>query len=186
MIRQAQGAEVATVVDVLTGAFTDDPLVGWLFPDPAERGRLQGRFYRYQVTAPGAEAYLTESSTAASLWMATSSSGGEDVDLEATFGEAGARLGALGEALAPRHPEEPHLYLVCMGVVSGRRGGGLGSALLRDRLDRATVPAYLEASSPRSRALYLRHGFEDLGAPVQVADSPPLWPMWRPATKENN
>jgi GNAT superfamily N-acetyltransferase len=69
-----------------------------------------------------------------------------------------------------------------MGVVGGRQGAGLGSALLRHRLARADadgLPAYLEASSPRSRALYLRHGFEDLGEPVRVADSPPLYPMWR-------
>ncbi|TDC98808.1 GNAT family N-acetyltransferase [Nonomuraea deserti] len=69
-----------------------------------------------------------------------------------------------------------------MGVIRGRQGTGLGSAMLRHRLGRADadgLPAYLEASSPRSRALYERHGFEELGEPVRVADSPLLWPMWR-------
>ena len=69
-----------------------------------------------------------------------------------------------------------------MGVIGGRQGAGLGSAMLRHRLERADadgLAVYLEASSPRSRALYRRHGFADLGEPVRVADSPLLWPMWR-------
>ncbi|MDP9345553.1 MAG: GNAT family N-acetyltransferase, partial [Actinomycetota bacterium] len=41
------------------------------------------------------------------------------------------------------------------------------------------LPAYLEASSPRNRALYERHGFsvtEELKLP---RNGPPLWLMWR-------
>jgi hypothetical protein len=59
-------------------------------------------------------------------------------------------------------------------VVGARQGTDLGSAMLRHRLARADtdgLPTYLEASSPRGRALYLRHGFADLGEPVRVADS---------------
>ncbi len=51
-------------------------------------------------------------------------------------------------------------------------------ARCRARADVDTLPAYLEASSPRNRALYERHGFEVTGE-IQVADSPPLWPMLR-------
>lgn len=89
---------------------------------------------------------------------------------------------ALGQALAERHPDHAHLYLPCMGVVGARQGTGLGSAMLRHRLARADadgLPVYLEASSPRSRTFYQRHGFEDFGDPVRVADSPLLWPMRR-------
>ena len=71
-----------------------------------------------------------------------------------------------------------------LGVVPGARGRGLGGALLRDRLVRADaegMPAYLEASSPRSRALYERHGFRATGDPIHLPDGPPLWPMWRAA-----
>ncbi|MEU7745073.1 GNAT family N-acetyltransferase [Nonomuraea sp. NPDC049158] len=103
------------------------------------------------------------------------------------FSESGARLRALGEALAERHPaHETYLYLPCMGVVGERRGAGLGSAMLRHRLARADADGlgtYLEASSPRSRALDLRYGFENLGEPLRVADSPLLWPMWRPPSR---
>jgi ribosomal protein S18 acetylase RimI-like enzyme len=86
-------------------------------------------------------------------------------------------MGRMGE----HHPTEPHWYLPYIGVDPTRQGQGHGSALLERGLSRCArdgLPAYLEASSPRNRALYERHGFQAF-AEIQVADSPPLWPMWR-------
>ena len=60
--------------------------------------------------------------------------------------------------------------------------GGHGSALLTAALteiDRRGEAAYLEATTPSSRNLYSRFGFEAV-AEVAVDDSPPLWPMVRP------
>lgn len=190
-IRPAHDADRQAVSDVLTEAFMDDPVACWLFPASRERGRLQSHFYGHLMDRRTAEAYLAGRGEGASVWLALAAGqapddeppGEPDVDGGSVFGESGARLWTLGRALAQRHPlAEPHLYLACMGVAGGRQGAGLGSAMLRHRLERADadgLAAYLEASSPRSRALYLRHGFEDLGEPVRAADSPPLWPMWR-------
>jgi GNAT superfamily N-acetyltransferase len=168
----------ADAVAVLVAAFTDDPLVGWLFPDPDERARRLAGFHAPLVHA--GETYLAGRDEAAAVWLPVARGRSP---YEGAPEVVGARLRALGEALTARHPDhEAHLYLPCMGVVPARQGAGLGSALLRHRLTRADadgLPAYLEAGSPRSRALYLRHGFADLGEPVRVADSPPLWPMWR-------
>jgi hypothetical protein len=44
--------------------------------------------------------------------------------------------------------------------------------------DRETLPAYLEATSPRSVPLYQRHGFEIVGA-ISVEGSPIITPMLR-------
>ncbi|MCH8850635.1 MAG: GNAT family N-acetyltransferase, partial [Chloroflexi bacterium] len=74
-------------------------------------------------------------------------------------------------------------YLAMIGVDPARQGLGLGSALLAHTLaevDREAKPAYLEASSERSRDLYARHGFEVIGT-IQVADSPTMFPMVRKA-----
>ncbi|GAA2268037.1 GNAT family N-acetyltransferase [Nonomuraea roseoviolacea subsp. roseoviolacea] len=169
------------MLDILTEAFMTDPLVCWLYPGPGERGLRQRHFYRSLLDHPAAEAYLIGDREGAAVWLTLAAAPGQPH--EQAPGQGGARLRALGEALARRHPDgEPHLYLPCMGVVGGRQGAGLGSAMMRHGLERADsggLPAYLEASSPRSRALYLRHGFEDLGEPVRVAGGPPLWPMWR-------
>jgi len=186
-VRRADEADRRAVLDVLTEAFTNDPLVHWLFPEAGPRGRLQERYYRSLIAHPAAETYLAGHHEGSSIWLAPAAGRThheDDAGQETAFGENGARLLALGRALASRHPDrEPHLYLSCMGVIGGRQGTGIGSAMLRHRLERADadgLAAYLEASSPRSHALYLRHGFEDLGEPVRVADAPPLWPMWRP------
>ncbi|MFI7132614.1 GNAT family N-acetyltransferase [Nonomuraea sp. NPDC050153] len=186
-LRQTDEEGVRAVLDVLTEAFMNDPLACWLFPDASDRGRLQSHFYRSLLAHPTAEAYLIGRREGASVWLTSAAGQTPDEEPpgppEEVFGESGARLQAVGEALAQRHPDhEPHLYLACMGVLGRRQGAGLGSVMLRHRLERADadgLAAYLEASSPRSRALYLRHGFEDLGEPVRVADSPLLWPMWR-------
>jgi hypothetical protein len=50
---------------------------------------------------------------------------------------------------------------------------------LLSRCDAEGVPAYLEASSPRNRALYERHGFEVTQEFRVGADAPPIWGMWR-------
>jgi ribosomal protein S18 acetylase RimI-like enzyme len=96
-------------------------------------------------------------------------------------GDAG-RLGEMGGLVMEVHPHEPaHWYLVAIGTRPEAQGGGRGGALLTHTLALADAhgePAYLEASSRRSRSLYERHGFEVM-AELQVADSPPLWPMWR-------
>ena len=86
-------------------------------------------------------------------------------------------LGLVEEA----HPREDHWYLPFIGTRPERQGQGLGSKLLQhmgERLDRDGLAAYLEASSERSRALYLRHGFEATGE-ITLPDGPSIWPMWR-------
>jgi ribosomal protein S18 acetylase RimI-like enzyme len=81
------------------------------------------------------------------------------------------------------HPKEPHWYLPLIGVDVTKHGRGYGSALLRhalERCDRDRLPAYLEATSPQNKALYERHGFEEIGV-IQAGSSPPMWPMQRTA-----
>ena len=79
-------------------------------------------------------------------------------------------------------PREPHAHLVLLGTDPRWQGQGLGSLVLRETLaplDRERVPAYLEASTPRSRALYLRHGFVVMNEVRLPGGGPPLWRMWR-------
>ena len=56
-----------------------------------------------------------------------------------------------------------------LAVRPDRQNVGIGSALLdrhHSRLDRAGIPAYLEANDPRNRDLYLRHGYTAVGDPA--------------------
>jgi ribosomal protein S18 acetylase RimI-like enzyme len=82
-----------------------------------------------------------------------------------------------------RHPNRPpHFYLAVVGVEPGSQGRGLGSRLMHPVLseaDGAGTAAYLEASTPRSRALYERHGFEVVEEIRLPRGGPAIWRMWR-------
>lgn len=119
-----------------------------------------------------------------STWMALESAEPLRQRAEALAEQARANpaLRRIASAMALPHPDEPHLYLASMAVVPESRGHGVGSALLRHRLAQARQPVYLEASTPRSAALYARHGFAPSGAPIALPEGGPvLRPMWRPA-----
>jgi GNAT superfamily N-acetyltransferase len=179
--------DVGNAVTVLTLAFASDPLMRWFWPEPA---RFAAGFpdLAGQMAAPCVAAGTLDSATAgsgAALWLPPGA------ELPAELGER--LLGSLPtarsadaadflEAMVEAHPVEPHWYLPLLGVDPGRQGQGIGSRLLATRLARCDdehLPAYLEASSPRNRALYARHGFEVVGE-IWAGDVP-VWPMWRPA-----
>ena len=82
-----------------------------------------------------------------------------------------------------RHPAGPaHSHLAILGVRPDRQRQGLGTALLLARhrvLDRDGTPGYLEAADWATRRLYQRHGYADLGQPIQLPGGPMMYPMWR-------
>src|ERR1700722_4872533 len=85
-----------------------------------------------------------------------------------------------GHPAEPEYP--PHYYLAFLGVAPQWQGRGLGAALLAPvlrRCDEDGVPAFLEASTPRNRALYERNGFELIGEFKLGRTAPPQWRMWR-------
>jgi GNAT superfamily N-acetyltransferase len=114
------------------------------------------------------------------------------------MGDGIVRLAELGEIMEAHEPVEPHWYLLAVGINPDRQGRGLGRALIEHRLEeierhvdtqtgRETVSdlgpgagtdVYLEATSPRSRVLYRRLGFADIGE-LQMNDGPTVWAMWR-------
>lgn len=186
-IETATAADEAAVVAVVTLGFTADPIARWSWPDPAVFLDAFPRFVRAfggSAFAHGT-AYYAEGYAGAALW------------LPPEVHPDGEALGALMESTAPAalrndlremmvrmetyHPHEPYWFLPLIGVDPAKQGQGYGAALMRhalERCDRDGSLAYLDATSPRSRALYERHGFESLGT-VQVGSSPPMVPMLR-------
>jgi GNAT superfamily N-acetyltransferase len=174
-------------VGTLVVAFADDPVLRWFFPAGGTYlttfAALAGRFA--DLAFPAETADLDPRGT--SLWMAPDTQLPTDDLGEILLGAvAPARQSdvlTLFERIATHHPTEPHWYLPFIGVDPVAQGRGIGSALLRrglERCDRDGLSAYLEASAPGNRRLYERHGFEVVGE-LRTADSPPLWPMLRPA-----
>jgi GNAT superfamily N-acetyltransferase len=95
-----------------------------------------------------------------------------------------AALRALG-SFGGHRPAARHWYLADVAVSPGARGLGVGSALLAHRLrtiDPQVLPAYLEATTPGSRRLYERHGFQAAG-PIDLAPGVSATAMTRPSTR---
>jgi N-acetylglutamate synthase-like GNAT family acetyltransferase len=85
--------------------------------------------------------------------------------------------------MAERHLVEPHFYVRTVGVRTALQGQGVGSALMQptlDRADSAGLPAYIEASTERSAALYARLGFVHMDVLRLPKGGPPVWLMRRP------
>lgn len=188
-VRKATTADVSAAGYVLAAALHDDPTYSWLVPDAGRRrGILPAVMELFaEHTQPHGENRVNESGTGAALWLPPEAEHSPESEerlgagLAALAGEGIGRWGQLMETLEADLPTEPHYHLLLLGVIPDRQGAGIGSALLHDVLDRADrehVPAYLEATSPRNRALYERRGFV-VTRELRCADCPPLWAMWR-------
>jgi GNAT superfamily N-acetyltransferase len=191
-IRRAGPAETGALAQVIADAFDDLPVCRWLVPDPRQRRRVLPADFHILVEH-GVEhgtVYTTGELDAVAVWYSGAPEGVPDIPdyderVARACGPYTERFRLLDDAMHGAHPVgRPHEHLAFLAVSPRAQGRGLGSAMLtlrHDILDERGVPAYLEASSPRSRELYLRHGYADAGdpfAPKGVAD-PMMWPMWR-------
>jgi ribosomal protein S18 acetylase RimI-like enzyme len=192
-IRKMTPAEIGLAARALALAFEDDPHFAWIIRDPrVRRSRLERGFAlfirRIWLTPDGG--YIHERGAGAALWMPP---GTWHVGILTQIRMAPAttrilrrdtpRLLRALTFIERKHPREPkHWYLPAIGVSPEWQGRGYGAALMRpilERCDQDRVPAYLEASSPRNRALYGRHGFEVMEECRYAKDGPPMWRMWR-------
>ena len=189
-ISRATAADVNLVGRVLADAFRDDPVGAWMAPDPATRVARLTRFFELQADAfslPHGEV-LRAGDAGAALWMPPGRWQAPPLLLLRNLPRMGRVFGRRTTLMLRGlsrvehdHPRELHWYLPFVGVSSAHQGRGTGSALLApvlERCDREGVPAYLEATSPRNRALYLRHGFVDRHE-IALPEGPTLWGMWR-------
>jgi GNAT superfamily N-acetyltransferase len=191
-VRPAEATEAGALASTLSLAFQLDPVSTWLFPDPDDRSARHPHFFRIfvDVALVDGQVDTTPGYEAVSLWV--------DVDpdnptgprhlgelFEEACGPNYPRFCRLDQAMYEHHPSQAvHAYLAFVGVLPQRQGHGVGAALLRHRLQEIDLlrrPAYLEASSARSRRLYERLGFRRLPARLDLPHGPSLWPMWRPA-----
>jgi ribosomal protein S18 acetylase RimI-like enzyme len=193
VVRKAEPADVATLAGALARAFDDDPVMGWLFPDPATRTRTLPRFFAVHLTKivmPHGGVYTTGDVAGGALWEPPGQwrlgLRGQLRMLPDFIRLFGRRLGLASRGLnlvEASHPEELHWYLAVLGTEPARQGQGIGSTLLApilEHCDQKGMPAYLESSKESNIAFYSRHGFE-VTSEIRLPDGPPIWPMWRPA-----
>ena len=171
----------------LTRAFADDPPCRWLW----------SRDDDYEAYFPDFAAAFGGAAIDVGIAVATGDMAGVALWMQPGVGPDETALGALIERSVPAHcqatvfelfaemgrvhPNEPHWYLPLIGVVPDQQGHGIGASLLQSVLtecDAAGLPAYLEATNPRSIPLYRRHGFAPVDR-IVIGDCPPIVPMLR-------
>ena len=191
-IRVAGPSDVAAVARILADGFTDDPVFAWCIPDRDRRVAVLPAFFELVTNALLEHRRVhVAGSDGAALWVppdqppiAEADAPAFEAALTDLLGPDMERTAQIIELLESNHPTNiSHDYLWLIGVAAGSQGRGIGTAMLSWALsdvDAAMSPAYLEATSPRNRALYQRHGFEVV-AEISVPGGPPLWPMWREA-----
>ena len=192
-IRSAALDDLPAIETTLGLAFLDDPVWTWLIGRrnrPATRlGTILGTFARPHLDA--STVWMTSDGAAVAIWARPRHwRVPTDEFLRHTawpLVKAGPRPLARFLSSArreKRHPREEHWYLEVLGTRPDRQGEGLGSALIRQGLERAEqdgLPAYLESSKESNVPFYRRHGFEVTGTIEMPRAGPTMWTMWREA-----
>jgi len=192
VVRDVDPVSTEDITDVLAAAMSDGVVARWLMPDAAVRREASPEYFAIfaEHAVRYGEVYVTVDPidgrlSGVALWFPLTRVIPPPMDydrrLKEVAGPAFDRTCELDAALEAEHPLEPHHYLAFVAVRPERQNLGIGSALLarhHARLDRAGLPAYLEANDPRNRELYLRHGYVSR-PPVLLREGPPVWPMWR-------
>jgi GNAT superfamily N-acetyltransferase len=186
-IRTVDQVEQARATSIQLMAFSADPTMRWLWPEPD----AYVRHFPELVRGFGGRAFekgtahATEDFHGGALWLPPGV-GPDDEALEALVRDtvpepARSEFLSILEQMSEAHPHEPHWHLALIGVDSVWHGQGIGAALLRyalKKIDEKGLQAYLESSSPRNIPLYQRHGFEVIRE-IRVGGSPPVIPMLR-------
>ena len=191
LIITASPTDIPVLTQVIAEAFFDLPPSRWLVPDRAERRRIWPDYFRIylQRALASGTVHTTPARDAAALWFPVGETPPEPPeDYQAALARVAGpyldRFRAFDTALDARHPAGiAHHYLAILAVRSDQQGQGNGTALLdayHHLLDtEVRQPAYLEASSERTRRLYLHRGYTDTGPPVVLPGGPSLFPMVR-------
>ena len=184
---RAGEADLDVLSQVIADAFHDLAPSRWLIADPEARRQLFPGYFRLYLehALASGTVHTTPGRTAAALWMPSGQDAldGYDIRLAAATNPWTSRFIAFDAALDHHHPAGiRHHHLAILAVHPDQQGQGVGTALLHAghaTLDDEGVHAYLEASGPRSRRLYLSHDYSDHGPPIQLPGGPAMYPMWR-------
>ena len=157
----ADGDNERAVATIVT-AFSGDPALRWVLPDPQQYLMYAPEFVRRFCgkAFEGQSAFAVGGFMGAALWLRPGvEPDDESLDellQQAVPEEDQDKVSKLFDEMAKYHPHESLWYLPMIGVDPARHGMGLGSALLAHALaavDREAKPAARSGESHRHRGL---------------------------------
>lgn len=189
-ITQADRTQVFPVSDLVTRSFFDLEVAHWLIPDPdARRHPLRTHIILgVQQAFTNGSVDVADDGAAVAVWQRMPSGPvtpppDYERKLRQVCHEHTERFLALDKMFEQHHPHDvEHMYLMFLAADPEHQNRKLGTALLRHQhrlLDQQGMPAFLVASSERSRRLYEREGYELLQA-YPLPNGPMIFAMMRP------
>ena len=170
-------AQIKQVSQMLGRAFWDDPIMAYVFPGEQERKTKIAYAFEFLIryVFRYGEAYITSQNIeGATLWLYSENvnmsfgrairAGAVSVGLK-LGSKAGDRFRHFGEYISSKHKRLAsfrHLYLQTLGVDPQCQGQGYAGKLLKPvlaRMDRESLPCYLETQEEKNVPLYEHFGF---------------------------
>jgi GNAT superfamily N-acetyltransferase len=189
--RAASTEDIPAVAECLASAFYDDPLWGhWSFPDVGVRRRDLLPFMTLMAERGlGVWTDMTAAAESVTVWTPPGAHY-ESVEeermtkaLDDLFGARAPAIRALFGQLDAHTPQGRFYHLEWWATRRDHAGRGLGTALLRENLERVDaehLPSYLESTNPANMRRYEALGFcrvDELAPP----GGPTITTMWREA-----
>jgi ribosomal protein S18 acetylase RimI-like enzyme len=192
-VRKATEQDLDRLVQSLSRAFDDDPVVNWILRQDVRRADAFETLFRTcleKLCLKHGWVLTTDNLAGCALWYppGTSKIGFlqqlrmlPQMIVGASLRGLPRLIGVL-DTMDKHHPKADHFYLQFMGVEPDQQGKGFGAALMGPALeycDRDRLGAYLENTKESNLPFYRRFGFE-LTEKVELrGGGPPLWLMWR-------
>jgi ribosomal protein S18 acetylase RimI-like enzyme len=187
-IRPATFERVPDLAQLLGRAFADDPMFLWPLGSQASVEHITGFFRAFdERLSPMGWLWEAGDGVGVAGWIPPGSDAemmeiDRDLRPEITMhtDDGGKRYEAMWEWIADNFPEEPFWYLDHIGVESGHRRSGVGTALIEHGLafaERDAVPAFLETGRPENVGYYERRGFRTVSSAAAPGGGPHIWFM---------
>lgn len=183
--------ESTAMARLIAEAFHGLPAAAWLVPPPEARRTILAAHFHILIEHAfffGTVEVLADRSAVA-VWFDRTRTipppPRYEERLAAACGPYTERFTLFDKLLDEHHPTAPHHHLALLAVAPDKQCTGRGTALLRNhhaQLQRAGLPAYLEASSGGSRDLYRRHGYHPRPT-FHLPNGTAFYPMWRSTPK---
>lgn len=186
-VLRADPDDADVLAEVIAFAFEPLAVAHWLIPGEVDRRRTFPAYFRIFLVhgLRHGIVHTTEQRDAVAVWMPHEAPPIRDypTQLQAACGRHAPQIMRFDQAITAPMPHQPHHHLAFLATRPGAQGTGLGTALLDHHhrwLDHHAVPAYLQASSPRTRDWYQRLAYHSHGDPIALdAGGPWMYPEWR-------
>jgi ribosomal protein S18 acetylase RimI-like enzyme len=187
-VRRATPDDRPAVVEVLSSALRDEPMVWWPLGAHGDGDVLRSLFdILTDAYLPLGAFWVSDDLAGVAAWLAPPDAQRfSEIEvptrqrIRPLTDDAGSRYDIFWDWIGTGIPPEPCFFLDMLAVRPDAQGRGVGRALVDDGLRRAfaaRAPAFLETATPGNVALYEHLGFRVVGMEEPPGGGPTVWFM---------